>query len=462
MFSIKERSSRQKINMCSGPLLPAIIAFAVPLMLGSILQVFYNAADMIVIGQFSGQNSTAAIGATSSLLSLLVQSFIGFSVGVNVLAALHIGAGDDHNLHTTVQTSVYSGALLGVLLAAIGIALTKPLLLMTACPEDVLDGAILYMRWYFVGVPGAMVYNFGTAILRGKGDSRRPLIILAVSGLANVLLNLLLVLVFHLDVAGVAIATSLANYISAGMTLYDLAKEKDACRFSFRCWDVSLRKMGQILRIGVPVAIQNSLYSISNVQIQSAINTYDAAAIAGNAAAISLEGFPAAANGAFGNAAITFVGQNIGAKQYSRIKKIIFASSLASSVFCETLSMGLYLFRHALLNIYLPGNEAAIAYGEMRMSYIFTIYFVAGLTSIAVSALRALGYSMLPMLVSVFGICGLRLIWMTVIYPHFMTMRSILLCYPVTWIIVLIGQWVCLFFAHRSFLKKRKDCNEPL
>lgn len=451
----KHRSSQHTIDMCNGPLLPSLIAFSLPLMLGSILQVFYNAADMIVIGQFSGETATASVGATSSLLALLVTSFIGFSVGVNVLAARYIGACDREELHQTVQTAIYAGALLGLLLGVVCFTFARLFLQWMACPADVLDGATLYMRCYALGVPGSMIYNFGTAILNAKGDTRRPLRILAMSGLVNVLLNLFFVLLLHIDVAGVALATSIANWTSAGMVLYDLIREKSDCRFDPRVVRISGKKLWHIVRIGIPVAIQSSLYSISNVQIQAQVNSFGAAAIAANSASTSLEGFPSAANSAFSNAAISFASQNVGAERYERIKQIFFKCTAVSTIFCEVIGMGLFLLSGPLLNIYLPGNTEAIAIGQIRMSLICTIYCIAGATNVAVSITRALGYSTLPMLVSVFCVCGLRALWLWFVYPHFPTLLGLWMCYPVTWTIALVAQWVCLWFTYRDFFHRR-------
>ena len=443
--SLKKKTKvKNEIDMCSGPILKKMLIFAVPLMCSSMLQLLFNAADIIVVGRFAGDTALAAVGSNTSLVLLLSNLFIGLSVGVNVLAARYFGAQKGNELSKTVHTALLLSIVSGVALTIVGITLAKPLLQMMDTPETVINLSVLYLRIYFLGMPAMLLYNFGSAILRAKGDTRRPLIYLSIAGILNVSLNLLLVIVFSLGVAGVGIATATSQFVSATLVLRCLSKEKGGFRFSVKKLKLHKDKLIAIMQIGLPAGIQSTLFSLSNVLIQASVNSFGDISMAGNAAAGNIEGFVYVAMNAFYQAAITFTSQNVGAGKYHRVKPILIKATACVTVTGLVLGNLAYGFGNVLLLFYTTSPVVVVA-GLKRLSYISTTYFLCGMMEVLVGVLRGLGYSIVPMIVSLIGACGLRILWIMTIFqiPMFHSLDTIYLSYPVTWIITTVTHFIC-------------------
>lgn len=451
-----------EIDMCNGPILPKVIAFSLPLMLSGCLQLLFNAADVIVVGRFAGSESLAAVGSTTSLINLLINMFIGLSIGTNVTVALSIGSGDakatKDNVHTAVSVSLISGAALVV----IGLIFTKPLLVLMGAPDDVLEKAALYLKIIFIGMPANMAYNFGSAILRAAGDTRRPLYFLSLAGVVNVVLNLFFVIVLHMDVAGVALATIIAQCISAVLILACLSRMEGACRLNIKnlyIQPVNLRKM---LKIGLPAGIQSSLFSFSNVLIQSSINSFGSLVVAGNSAGTSIEQFVYISMNAVHQATVSFTSQNTGARKPERINRILF--SCLGLVIIVGLIMGIMvnIFAYPLLSIY-SADPAVIAAGRERLIWISAPYFLCGVMEIFMGIMRGLGYAITPMVVSLSGACLFRIVWIATIFAQFPSMDVLLLSYPVSWILTALIHLLTYLYArkhHPLFLKQAQKLTE--
>lgn len=442
-----------------------MLLFALPLALSSILQTMYNMTDMVVVGQSAdgGTAAVAAIGATGVITSIFVNIFAGVSVGANVLIAFYIGARDPKNASETVQTSLWGSLLLGLLLCGAGLLTAEPFLHLTGCPEDVFDNALLYLRVYFLGVPFASVYNFGASVLRAKGDSTRPLFFLGISGLLNVMLNVVAVLGLGWGVAGVSAATSVANLASAVMVVVTLSRDKNEyTRFDPRRFLLRGRKILRILNVGVPVALSSLLYCISNLQIQSAVNAFGSATTAGNSAAGNIEGYPAAFNGAFSSATLSFVSQNRGAGNFDRVKRSVFCGCVLGGAVTGGLGALLWLLRYPLLGMILGGGdpldptylETALAVGALRCTFLLFSYVMPPISGSLGSGMRGLGYSLTPTLVSVFGVCVWRAFWMFAIYPLDPTMFNIYLCYTISWGLVLAFSLLFWFICRRRYERR--------
>ena len=433
---------KYEIDMCNGPLLSKILVYAVPLIASGILQLLFNAADMVVAGRFAGNAALGAVGATSSLINLLINVFIGMSVGTNVLVAHFYGANRKEELGQTVHTSIALSLVSGVILGIAGFMLASPLLSLMGTPDDILPHAVIYMQIYFIGVPGMLLYNFGSAILRAVGDTKRPLYYLLFAGVINVLLNLFFVIVLRIGVAGVALATILSQFVSAALVIKCLMKEEGAYRLNIREIRLYPDKVIRILRVGLPAGFQGAVFSISNVLIQSSVNSFGSVAVAGNTAAQNLEGFVYNAMNSFHQTALSFTSQNMGAKKMDRVKKIMWIC-----VGCVTVTgmlmgfAGLY-FANELLSIYSTDSEV-IAYGYERLLIIFSTYFLCGVMDVLVGSIRGMGYSIMPMVVSLLGACGLRVVWIFTIFAHYRTPGILYNSYPVTWTVTLLVHLVC-------------------
>lgn len=457
--------SRANVEMTQGSIVKNMLLFALPLALSSILQTMYNMADMAVVGQNAdgGTAAVAAIGATGVITSIFVNIFAGISVGANVLVAFFIGAKDKMNASDTVQTALWGSLFLGLLLCGAGFLTAEPFLLLTECPSDVYDAALLYLRVYFLGVPFATVYNFGAAVLRARGDSTRPLFFLGISGLLNVLLNLVAVLGLGWGVAGVSAATSVANLASAVMVVITLIRDKNEyTAFDPRRFFLDGRKILRILGIGVPVSLSSLLYCVSNLQIQSAVNAFGSATMAGNSAAGNLEGYPAAFNGAFGSAVLSFASQNRGAGNLVRVKRSVLCGCVLGGAVTGLIGAFLWMLRYPLLGMILGSGvegdpsylKTALEVGALRTTFLLLSYAMPPISNALGSGMRGLGYSLTPTLVSVFGVCGFRAIWMFAIYPLDPTMFNIYLCYTVSWGLVLAFSFLFWFITSRRYFKK--------
>lgn len=449
----RRRSRGYEIDMCNGPLFGKILIFAVPLMLSGMLQLFFNAADIIVVGQFVGHTALAAVGSTGSLINLLVNVFVGLSVGTNVLVARYYGARDAKHLHETVHTSVLTSVLSGTALIVIGLILAEPLLTLMGTPDDVLDQAALYMRIYFVGMPASMLYNFGAAILRAVGDTKRPLYFLFISGIVNVILNLVLVLVFHLGVAGVAIATVTSQVISAVLVALCLIKTDAPYRLELKKLRIHKSKLLEIIKIGLPAGMQGAVFSISNVLIQSSINSFGSTVMAGSTAASNIENFVYTAMNALYQTALSFTGQNVGGGKYKRIDKIMRICVLDVTAIGILLGGGAYLCGSTLLSIY-TSDPQVIQYGLERMMFVCLPYFLCGIMDTLVGSLRGMGYSIMPMIVSLTGACALRIVWIMTIFQMNPTLPTLFLSYPVSWFVTALAHFICYLIVHHRFMKK--------
>ena len=438
--------------MTEGPLFGKIVMFALPLLLSGILQLLYNAADIVVVGRFAenGQTALAAVGSTGALTNLIVNLFIGLSVGSSVSVSHALGAKNDDDVHKLVHTSILTSLIGGVIVLLIGVTLARPLLLLMDTPDTVIDHSALYMRIIFLGMPAQMLYNYGAAILRAKGDTKRPLFILALTGLVNVALNLILVIGCHLDVAGVAIATIVAQYLSALLSTYFLIRDPGACHLDLRQLRIDRRSFLRLLRIGIPAGIQGMAFSISNVLIQSSVNSFGETAMAGNTAGGNLDGFIYIALNSLYHAALTFTGQNVGAKKWSRLNRVLLNCSAIVLSLGLVMGFGIYLFGEQLLAIYAPGEPDVIAWGMIRLKYLATTYFLCGLMEVGCGMLRGIGQSFTSMIISLTGTCAMRIIWIYTIFALNPTMETLYLSYPVTWLITLVVDIICyVIFKNR-------------
>lgn len=444
-----------EIDMCNGPLFGKIILFAVPLMLSGILQLLFNAADIVVVGRFSGPHALAAVGATSSLINLLVNLFIGLSIGANVLTAQCYGAKDDKNMSETVHTAILVSIVSGVILIAVGMFLAKPLLSLMATPPEVLDSAALYMKIYFAGMPAMMAYNFGAAILRAIGDTRRPLYFLFVSGVVNVIFNLFFVIVFKMGVAGVALATVISQVISAVLVLRCLMKSEGSYRLELKKLHIYQDKLIRMARVGLPAGLQGAIFSISNVLIQSSVNSFGSIAMAGNTAAGNLEGFVYTAMNSIYQTALSFTSQNMGAHNYKRIRKILGICLLTVSVIGLVMGIGTALFGNQLLSIYSTDPEV-IAYGERRLIILCVPYLFCGLMDVTVGSLRGMGYSFMPMVVSLLGACVFRVVWIFTVFQWHRSLFTLYISYPISWALTATVHLICWWMVMREKMKKEQ------
>lgn len=441
------------MDMCSGPLLGKILIFSIPLMLSSILQLLFNAADIIVVGRFVGHQALAAVGSTSSLINLLINVFIGFSVGTNVMTARYFGSGHTKDISEIVHTSITFSVVCGVFLIFLGMFLAKPLLTLMGTPEDVLDQAALYMKVYFAGMPIIMLYNFGTAIFRAIGDTRRPLYYLAAAGALNIIMNIIFVTQFHMGVEGVALATVLSQILSSGLIVRALMKADGAYRLEPKKLGINIHKLGQIMKIGLPAGMQGAIFSISNVLIQSSINLFGSVAMAGNTAASNIEGFVYNAMNAFYQTALSFVSQNYGAGNLRRVRKIMWTCLTCVTVTGVVFGVSAYIFGHQLLGIYSSDAEV-IEYGIKRMSLVCAPYFLCGLMDVMVGCIRGLGYSFMPMVVSLAGACGLRIVWIFTVFRWNQTLPTLYFSYPFTWFVTALCHFICFWVIYKKITSR--------
>ncbi len=450
-----EMTQKQR-RMLEGPLLGNIIVYTIPIILTSVLQLLFNAADLVVVGQFCGSVSVAAVGATGALTNLIVNLFIGLSVGAGVTVAHGVGCGDDRAVHRTVHTALPAALVSGVILTVVGVCFSEPLLRLMGTPDNVRALSALYMRIYFAGITFTMVYNFCASILRAIGDTKSPLIFLSIAGVVNVGLNVVFVTVANMNVAGVALATTISQAISAVLVVIALMRRTDACRLTLskmRFYKAQLLKM---VRIGLPAGIQGSLFSISNVLIQSSINSFGDVVMAGNAAAGNIEGFVWVSMNAFHQSALNFTGQNVGARQYKRVLRILWLCLASVTVVSLVLGLSAFAAGEQLLSIYIKDSQEAIGYGVTRMMYLCAPYFLCGLMDVTTGSLRGMGASLVPMLISVLGVCGFRVLWIGTIFQMegFHTLECLYLSYTVSWIMTFAAQLVAFFFVYRKRVRE--------
>ncbi len=449
-------TAKFQLDMTKGSIFKNTVKFAIPLVLASMLQLFYNAADLVIVSRFAGSDAMASVGATSSLTNLLVNIFIGLSLGASVVTSRKFGAEDKKGVENTVHTAMLLGLLTGILSGIMGFVFSKSLLIIMETPEGkVLDGAVLYMKIIFLGVPASLVYNFGASVLRAVGDTKRPLYILSASGLINVILNLILVICFDMAVAGVAIATAVSNYISAIVVIYIMMKADGPIHLNLKKLKFHKDEFRQILRIGIPAGIQSSFFSLSNSVLQSTVNTFGKAAIAGNAASGSIEGFVYVAMNAFYQATLTGVSQNYGAKNGKRINKTIWTSLLC--VFAVGFFLGAIcvIFSKPLLSIYITDSAEALEFGVKRTLVVCLPYFLCGMMEVLTGSLRGLGCSITPAITAFLGTCGFRILWAKVLlYTLGGGVEILYLCWPISWLLVIILNTVTLWIIKPRSMKR--------
>lgn len=445
-------SSKYTMDMCNGPLLKKIILFAIPLMLSGVLQLLFNAADVIVVGRFTGNEALAAVGSTSSLINLLINLFVGVSVGANVLLGKHIGARDEENASKTVHTAVTFALVVGIAMIFVGFFLSRPLLELMGTPEDVINLSVLYMRIYFVGMPAFMFYNFGAALLRAVGDTKRPLYFLTLAGIINVIFNLIFVIVFHMGVAGVALATIISEGISAFLVFLCLKGADGVLHLDYRSLSFHKDVAIQMMKIGLPAGLQGCIFSVSNVLIQSSVNSFGSIAMAGNTASANLEGFVYNAMNSLYQTSLSFTSQNMGAKKYKRVDKILIECLVIVMIVGIVMGGGAYLIGTSLLSIY-SSDPQVISYGLLRMSLICVPYFLCGMMDVFVGSLRGMGYSVMPMLVSLTGACLFRIIWIFTIFATNRSLFVLYFSYPVSWALTATAHLICYMIVRKKVFK---------
>lgn len=445
----------KETNMLQGPLYSGIIRYTIPIILSSVLQLLFNAADLVVVGQFCGSISVGAVSATGAITNLIINLFVGLSIGAGVCVAHALGGRKDEEVHRTVHTAIPVALISGVILTIIGVVFAKPLLEMMSTPEDVLPLSSLYMTIYFAGITFTILYNFASSILRAAGDTKGPLIYLTAAGVINVILNLIFVIVFRMNVAGVALATIIAQAVSAFLVVRALMRRTDACKLHLKKMKIHKAQLVKMVQIGIPAGVQGSMFSISNVIIQSSVNSFGSATlVAGNGAAGNIEGFVYMALNAFSQTVVNYVGQNAGAMQYDRIRKVFRACLNCVCVVGLTMGPLVYFAAPALLKFYIPDSQEAIAYGVTRMAYVCLPYFMCGLMDLATGALRGMGTSFIPMIVSILGVCGFRIAWVYTVFqiPGYHTPQCLYLSYIISWTLTFVVQ----FFLLEVVLKKRE------
>ena len=433
-------------DMLRGPLLGGIITYTIPIILTSILQLLFNAADLVVVGRYCGSISVAAVGATGSITALIVNLFIGLSVGAGVTVAHGVGSREDAVVHRTVHTAIPMALVSGIVLTVVGVLLSETLLDWMDTPENVLKLSSVYMKIYFAGITFTMVYNFAASILRAVGDTKSPLIFLTIAGILNVALNVIFVTRLHMNVAGVALATTISQGVSAAAMVIVLMRRTDAARLCLKKLRFYKPQLLKMIRIGLPAGVQSSLFSISNVLIQSSVNSFGDVLMSGNAASQNLESFLYASMNSFHQTAVNYIGQNVGAKQYDRVKRIVWICLGSVAVLGLAMGTGMCVFGEPLLGIYITDSQEAISWGLVRLYIICQTYFICGLMDVSTGALRGMGASVSPMIISVLGVCGIRIGWIMTIFkiPRFHTPQSLYYSYIFSWTVTFLIQ-ICVF-----------------
>lgn len=457
------KRGRATLDMTKGSLLKNLIVFAVPLALTSLLQLLFNATDIIVVGQFVDSsiatNAVASIGASTPIVNLLVNFFMGLSVGATVLIAKYFGAKREQDLSQTIHTSIVISLVAGIILTVIGVLFAEQILVLMNTPKNILPLASKYLRIYFAGNVVTMLYNFGSAILRAVGDTKRPLIFLAVSGVANIGFNLFFVLVCNMDVEGVALGTLISQAISAVLIIWCLVKEKGAHRLEFKKLRVHRDKLLKILHLGVPAGIQSSLFSLSNIFLQSGVNSFGEITVAGNSAGSNIEGFVYACMNSFHHASLSCVGQNLGAGDYNRIKKTLILSPLCSVVVGLFLCGLVLIFREQLLGLYLT-NPLAISKGVERIFAIIPVYFLCGVMDAISGVIRGAGFSIYPTVVNLLGVCVFRIVWLNTVFMNALhTIPGLFLCYPISWGLVIVALLAFYFVKAKKSILSQCETN---
>ncbi|MBQ9980115.1 MAG: MATE family efflux transporter [Oscillospiraceae bacterium] len=441
------------LDMCQGPLFGKIIRYTIPIILTNLLQLLFNAADLVVVGRYCGSISVAAVGATASIINLITNLFIGLAVGAGVVVAQGLGAGKDDEVQKTIHTSIPAALISGIILTVVGICCAKTFLAWMGTPDNVIGLSTTYMRVYFFGITSTLVYNYGAAILRAAGDTKSPLIFLLISGVVNVALNIFFVTVCHMNVAGVALATAISQTLSAVLVMWVLMRRNDACRFVISKMKIYPHQLKRIMRVGLPAGIQGSLFAISNVIIQSSINSFDSEIIiSGNSAAMSIESFIFVMMNAFHQTALNFTGQNYGAGKFHRLNRILWLCLACVAVLGLVCGAGLYLLGRPLLSIYITDSAEAIEYGILRMKFMCLSFFLCGMMDVVTGAIRGMGKSLFPMAITILGVCGIRILWVYTVFqvPEMHTLNWLFISYPISWIITFLAELFCFMGIRRG------------
>ena len=443
------KTSKYEIDMCNGSILDKLVSFSIPLMLSGILQLLFNAVDIIVVGQFTGNEALAAVGSTTALINVFVNLFIGISLGASVLAARFYATGQEKEMSETVHTSITLALISGIAMGIIGVIAAKGALELMDTPDNVLNLSTLYMRIYFMGMPFFMLYNYGAAILRAVGDTKRPLLFLIISGATNVVLNLLLVIQFHLGVAGVAIATVISQCISCILVLRCLYLSDGSYQLRFNKLGMKTRYVKQIFQIGIPAGIQSTIINFSNVLLQSSVNSFGSVAMAGYTAANNILGFLYVSVNSITQACMSFTSQNYGVRKFKRIDKVLLECLGLTVIVALVLGGGSYLFGAELMHIYTKSTKV-IECGVDIMLYTTVTYFLCGIMDLLPGALRGMGHSTVPMILSVIGTVGTRIVWIYVIFPCHRSLDFLFISYPVSWLLTIVMQVICFYFVRKK------------
>lgn len=441
-----------EVDMLEGPLLKNMVYFAIPLFLSGILQLLFNATNIIVVGQFVGGIALAAVGSTSSLINLLLNLVMGISVGASVVMGKYFGARKYTDVKNVVSTSMITAVVSGCIMLVVGVFFSEGLLNMMGTPEDVIELASVYMRIYFIGMPGFLVYNFGAALFRAVGDTKRPLYFLVIAGIVNTVLNLVFVMVFNWGVAGAAAATALSQFISGGLILYSLIRSDNWLHLNIKKLVFSQSIFMEIVKIGLPAGVQGMIFNISNVLIQSTINSFGSVIISGNTAATNIEGFVYVGMNVCYQTALSFTSQNMGVRKYSRIQSILKTSLLMVVVMGVVVGVGAFLCGDVLLGMYTQ-EPIIVEYGLIRLGIICNFYFLCGIMDVYVGVLRGMGYSIVPMMVSLIGVCVFRIFWIYTIFSMSRSLEMLYISYPISWSITLLAHAITFHFIYKKVNK---------
>lgn len=449
---------QNSMDMCNGPLFKKIIFYTVPIILASVLQLFFNAADLVIVGRYAGSVSVGAVGATGSIINLTVCLFMGLSLGAGVVVAQGIGAKNSMQVKAAVHNAIIIALAGGVILTFAGVLISRGLLQLMGTPDSVIELSTVYMQIYFCGIIPMLLYNFGAAIMRAVGDTKSPLLYLSIAGIINVILNFIFVKYFSMGVAGVALATTISQTVSAALVIISLARRTDDCRLTLKGLKFNKRITGKIMQIGVPSGLQTAMFSLANVIIQSSVNSLGDVVMSGEAAAKNIEGFLYVSMNAFHQTAMNFAGQNVGAGKLLRVKKILKLCAAISVVLSVILSVSVNLFGRQLLSLYIVDSAKAIDYGMIRITYTTALYFFCALMEVLTGTLRGMGASLMPMLISVFGICGVRIIWVYTFFSASHTLQSLSVSFPVSWAITAALQFIAYIYVMKKY-ERRLRCD---
>lgn len=449
----QQKTNKYEIDMCNGSILDKLISFSIPLMLSGILQLLFNAVDIIVVGRFTGSEALAAVGSTTALINVFVNFFIGISLGSNVLAARFFAAGKDKEMSETVHTAITLALISGVGMGIVGVLAAKGALMLMDTPDNVLNLSTLYMRIYFVGMPFFMLYNYGAAILRAVGDTKRPLLFLIISGSVNVVLNLIFVIRFHMGVAGVAIATVISQAISCVLVLRCLYCTESSYQLRFSRLGMKAKYVKQIFQVGVPAGIQSTIINFSNVLLQSSVNSFGSVAMAGYTAANNILGFLYVSVNSVTQACMSFTSQNYAVRKVKRMDKILLECLGLTVAVSLVFGGGSYLFGSELMHIYTKSADV-VACGVDIMLYTTVTYFLCGIMDLFPGALRGMGHSAVPMILSVIGTVGTRIVWIYLVFPYHRALDFLFISYPVSWLLTIIMQVICFYFVRKKEISK--------